>query len=440
MAQSLPPLDPATFGLPSSLSIDDVGEQNDGENGGRSSSRARRAPKSREAGEDESTPNGVANGTDTAQDAPAKERNPSPRKKRGGGAKRKRRDTDDGDAGFPPPAKRTRNPRGVAANNAPAAPSPLVGPAVVASDLVEDIPETNGEGEDQPQEEVQAPKRSARVRKPRARVTKRRDSTGSATSGTSVSVSIAAATKTGPHAPKESAGPVGTVDGSAADTHPMDVEPLQTNGDTGNPGHDATTEVPDRPIRKAATPPVEEPPQREPTPAQEPPSSVTPPAVNGDIPKLDAKPPPQSPPPPPPQHPTPHKPKPEPASEPAREPAPEPEPEPTSEPAPEPVPAPALVPAPAPAPEPPAPKPIERITAKVVTPPPVPKPAPKVVHHPLPPRPVPLSVPPPPSTHASVAAPAHRHVTKPVSASLPPPPLSRPPPKEEREEGELSDD
>ena len=190
LALSLPKLDPGLFGLPSSLSIDDAEDPGDGESG--QTTRARRAAP--RADEDDAQSTGTPNGT--PQDAPAKERNPSPRKRRGGGAKRKRKDADDADGVFPPPPKRTRNPRGAAANNStPAAPSPLVGPAVVASDLVDDVPENNGEAEEEAQEEPQAPKRSSRTRKPRTRPAKRRDSSGSASTATSVSVSIAATTK-----------------------------------------------------------------------------------------------------------------------------------------------------------------------------------------------------------------------------------------------------
>ncbi|PIL34030.1 hypothetical protein GSI_03739 [Ganoderma sinense ZZ0214-1] len=206
LAQSLPRLDPGLFGLPSSLSIDDGEDKPDAEGDPRSSSGSRRAgPKGRE---DDTQSNGTPNGVDkAAQDATARERNASPRKRRGGGGgKRKRKDADDADGMFPPPAKRTRNPRGAAANSSvPAAPSPLVGPAVVASDLaLEEIPENNGvasadaEEPEEAQEEPeiqQTPKRT-RTRKPRAtRPAKRRDSSGSASAASSVSVSIAAATR-----------------------------------------------------------------------------------------------------------------------------------------------------------------------------------------------------------------------------------------------------
>ncbi|KAI8975899.1 hypothetical protein BD414DRAFT_497258 [Trametes punicea] len=196
LAQSLPELDPELFGLPNSLNIEDPDDQGKADAGGRSTSRGQRPaqkPREREIADGDTQSNGAAtNGSGKpGEDAPT--RNPSPRKRRGGGAKRKR-NADDGDTAFPPPAKRTRNPRG--ANNIPAAPSPLVSEAVVASDLVEDSAEGNAEAEEEAQEEApQAPKRSARTRKPRTRPAKRRGSSGSASTSTSVSISIAATTK-----------------------------------------------------------------------------------------------------------------------------------------------------------------------------------------------------------------------------------------------------
>lgn len=201
LARSLPPLDPAQFGLPTSIMIYDPEEQVDADDK-RSASRARRPPaKGREPGEagdegDGQSGSNLANGKSVpgADAPPARDRNPSPRKRRGGAAgKRKRRDADDGDPLFPPPPKRTRNPRGSAANRAtPSAPSPLVTAA-----LPSDPAASNG-GEDEPGAEETAPdpRRGARTRKPRPQSAKRRDSTGSATTATSVSVSIAAVTKT----------------------------------------------------------------------------------------------------------------------------------------------------------------------------------------------------------------------------------------------------
>ncbi|KAI9068387.1 hypothetical protein FKP32DRAFT_1587780 [Trametes sanguinea] len=160
LAQSLPELDPGVFGLPSSLNIEDADDQREPDGSRRSASRAQRGgQKPRETADEEAQSNGTLTNGSAKPTAEAPARNPSPRKRRGGGAKRKR-NTDDGDTAFPPPAKRTRNPRG--ATNAPAAPSPLVSEAVVASDLVEDAAEGNGnaEGEEEAQEETpQAPKR-----------------------------------------------------------------------------------------------------------------------------------------------------------------------------------------------------------------------------------------------------------------------------------------
>ncbi|TFK88732.1 hypothetical protein K466DRAFT_662092 [Polyporus arcularius HHB13444] len=193
LAQALPKLKPSQFGLPDSLNVDDPDDQAEGDHTQGGSRTRRGPPKARDAVEEDAQSPGTPNGSNP--DPSSKERNASPRKRRGGGAKRKRKDADDNDSVFPPPPKRTRNPRGAAANNSvPAAPSPLVGPAVVASDLVDDAPENSGEVEEAP-EEPQAPKRTSRARKPRTRPTKRRSSSGSASTGTSVSVSIAAAAK-----------------------------------------------------------------------------------------------------------------------------------------------------------------------------------------------------------------------------------------------------
>lgn len=197
LAQSLPELDPGHFGLPGSLNIEDPDDAREGDPARRSTSRTQRPgqkTRERETGDDDAQTNGTPNGTGKPG-AEAAAKNPSPRKRRGGGAKRKRKDADDGDPAFPaPPAKRTRNPRG-ANLNVPAAPSPLISEAVVASDLVEDAVEGGGEP-DAPQEEAPpAPKRSARTRKPRAKPAKRRDSSGSASTTTSVSVTITATAK-----------------------------------------------------------------------------------------------------------------------------------------------------------------------------------------------------------------------------------------------------
>ena len=275
LAQSLPKLDPGQFGLPSSLSVDDGDDQAEVDSNAGTARSRRAGPKGREDdAQTNNTPNGVEK---AAQDAPSRDRNASPRKRRGGGgAKRKRKDAEDSDGVFPPPAKRTRNPRGAAANSAPAAPSPLVGPAVVASDLAEPVvPESNGpaRGEaEEPEEaqeepaEAQTPKRSARTRKPRAaRPAKRRDSSGSASTSTSVSVSIAAATKAS--APSKSGAPADDDRNGEADPERMAEE-----------GADASAQKPEsNGVEKREEEETEEPP-RSPATAPLPAESELPPA------------------------------------------------------------------------------------------------------------------------------------------------------------------
>ncbi|KZT68274.1 hypothetical protein DAEQUDRAFT_812238 [Daedalea quercina L-15889] len=208
-ALSLPQLDPGLFGLSHRITVDDAADE-PADSARRSSSRARRpAAKVRErddAGEDDAVRAGAQ-----GQSAPleAGGRAPgSPRKKRaggsGGGARRKRKaETEDVDGAYPPPTKRTRNPRG-AGNATPAVASPLVSEAVVAT--IEEAPEREADAPQSPEgveaEEIQAeqpvapaPKR-ARTRKARAPANKRRNSSASASTSTSVSVSIAANTRT----------------------------------------------------------------------------------------------------------------------------------------------------------------------------------------------------------------------------------------------------
>ncbi|KAG6857276.1 hypothetical protein H0H87_007109 [Tephrocybe sp. NHM501043] len=100
LASSLPPLDPASVGLPL-RSYDSI----------RSSTRARRpAVKLRDVTVEEEPTLLPTASTSPVVDVEIREK-PSPRKRRGGGApKRKRREVDDGDATYP--AKRTRMPRG----------------------------------------------------------------------------------------------------------------------------------------------------------------------------------------------------------------------------------------------------------------------------------------------------------------------------------------
>ena len=149
------------------------------------------AAKARDRDQEEGDDQGSVNGTSGAN-GPAAEREgrstTSPRKRRAaaggaaGGPKRRRKDVDDGT--FPQPARRTRNPRGVAAA------SPLAGVAIAAEVTGEDggSPAPTDAPDLQTavlQAQEARPVRSTRSRAP----VKRRDS--SASSGTSVSVSIA---------------------------------------------------------------------------------------------------------------------------------------------------------------------------------------------------------------------------------------------------------
>lgn len=115
LALSLPDLDPALFGLPNSLNIDDTDLHSDAVR--RSSSRARRpAAKLRDRDHADDHPTPLPTPSDMT---PTQERDSArnPRKRRAGGgngasgagSKRKRKDVDDGDATYPNPAKRTRN-------------------------------------------------------------------------------------------------------------------------------------------------------------------------------------------------------------------------------------------------------------------------------------------------------------------------------------------
>ncbi|KAI0644603.1 hypothetical protein C8Q79DRAFT_783790 [Trametes meyenii] len=357
LAQSLPELDPGLFGLPSSLNIEDADDQTEGDAGRRSASRTQRSggkPRDREAADDDAQSQGTPNGaTKAAQEVQA--RNASPRKRRGGGAKRKRKDADDGDTAFPPPAKRTRNPRGANAS-APAAPSPLVSEAVVASDLVENVAEGNAEAEDEPP----APKRSARVRKPRTRPAKRRDSSGSASTATSVSVSMAATTKpTAPEKPEPEPEPEPAVE-PVPSTH---VSPAV------------------EPMLEAHAPPAVAPAQE--TPVQREDAAIT---ADNEVTKTHMDP----------QDRVPEE-----------------------------------------LPQPPA------IEVPVVIPPPRNQPSPKTVESPPPSfvrPPSPRSVPSLPPVHAVPLVPPIHSTASPVSSANLVPPTLQPPQREEREEGELSDE
>ncbi|GLB37239.1 putative protein of unknown function (DUF3684) [Lyophyllum shimeji] len=105
LALSLPPLDPASVGLPTPIRSDDQTSH--------SSARARRpVTKARDVSESDDLDNPLVPpaGTSPVLDVEVKEKQ-SPRKRRPGGSKRRRRD-DDGDPTYP--AKRTRMPRGTA--------------------------------------------------------------------------------------------------------------------------------------------------------------------------------------------------------------------------------------------------------------------------------------------------------------------------------------
>ncbi|KAG6854053.1 hypothetical protein C0991_011031 [Blastosporella zonata] len=103
LASSLPPLDPASVGLPTPVRSDDSI---------RSSSRARRpAVKLRDVmADDETALTPTAVTTSAVLDVEIREKASPRKRRRGGGSKRKRREVDDGDATYP--AKRTRVPRG----------------------------------------------------------------------------------------------------------------------------------------------------------------------------------------------------------------------------------------------------------------------------------------------------------------------------------------
>lgn len=218
LALSLPPLDPAQFGLPDRRVVVNDSTQQTQDVSRRSSSRARRPAakvrdRDRDGAEDDESPGTPASGTSASnapntRDPPARERPSSPRKRRAGGAasggaKRKRKqEPDDPDGVYPPPAKRTRNPRGTA-NTTPLVASPLVS-ATVAAPVEEpeevqvspaiDAVEAEAETEEAPAEKAPAPepKRSSRTRKSRSAANKRRNSSASASTNTSASVSIAA--------------------------------------------------------------------------------------------------------------------------------------------------------------------------------------------------------------------------------------------------------
>lgn len=169
---SLPPLDPTAFGLPVPINIDDEST--------RSSSHSKRSGvKLRDAAvETDPVPPVASVGTVAAIAAREVKEKASPRKKRaGGGGKRKRNSGDDGDATYP--AKRTRQPRGVAPSAVDDEPESLDASANggLPMDVVSSTPGT-------PADVIDKPER--RTTRSRGAIT-RRDSTASETPSASAS-------------------------------------------------------------------------------------------------------------------------------------------------------------------------------------------------------------------------------------------------------------
>lgn len=173
LALSLPPLDPASVGLPTPVRSDDAVR--------RSSARARRpAAKLRDVEEVEESPQPLAAIPDVAT-LEVRERS-SPRKRRNGGggvSKRKRKEADDGDATYP--AKRTRIPRGTANQNQ------------TGDEESESALPNRPEATPTPEPTADTPEdKKPERRSTRSRGIKRRDSSAS-DAASSVSISIAAA-------------------------------------------------------------------------------------------------------------------------------------------------------------------------------------------------------------------------------------------------------
>jgi hypothetical protein len=174
LALSLPDLDPTAFGLPAPAVIMDDPTR-------RSSNRARRpAPKVRDANETAPSPVPFIDAV-PAPEPEAKDK-PAPRRRRaaGSGTKRRRRETDDGDATYP--AKRTRLPRNAAATAA--AHTPTGEEPSPPSSIDNSAPSPDQGGPERPE------------RRTKSRGTRRRDSTASEATVTSVSASIVAANAT----------------------------------------------------------------------------------------------------------------------------------------------------------------------------------------------------------------------------------------------------
>jgi len=105
LALSLPPLDPASVGLPTPI-------RSDGQDAARRSSARARRPVTKLRNVDDNPL--VPSASTPVFEVEVKEKY-SPRKRRVGGSKRRRREVDDGDATYP--AKRTRVPRGAASQH-----------------------------------------------------------------------------------------------------------------------------------------------------------------------------------------------------------------------------------------------------------------------------------------------------------------------------------
>lgn len=134
LASSLPPLDPASVGLPTPAIRSD-----DRDAAPRYSARARR-PVAKLRDVDDSPL--VAASTGPAFEVEMKEKH-GPKKRRPGGSKRRRREVDDGDATYP--AKRTRVPRGAASQhmvgNDELLPEPIVAEVTPTPEPMSDVPE-----------------------------------------------------------------------------------------------------------------------------------------------------------------------------------------------------------------------------------------------------------------------------------------------------------
>ncbi|PCH43478.1 hypothetical protein WOLCODRAFT_164469 [Wolfiporia cocos MD-104 SS10] len=235
LAQSLPPLDPTTLGLPSTVSVEDNTPEKPQDSGRRSSSRPRR-PAAKVRDRDAADEDELIDGALTPESAPstreAAPRTSSPRKRRAGGAsgtggssakRRRRPEQDEPDGPTPPAPKRARNPRG-ARTSTPIVGSPLASAAVATTPAEDDeaakdtsptpdavdadepaAAKREAEGEAGAEAEAEAeptpepvvpPKRSQRPRRSRAATSRRRNSSASATASSGTSGSAPASTTT----------------------------------------------------------------------------------------------------------------------------------------------------------------------------------------------------------------------------------------------------